>query len=363
MFKKLLGSLIFVSALFLGTNHISNVEAARYSEDINDWNSSALDAFDIDKNFFDGYMSMTRSLVTSDMESGYINQLEKDGLLMFAYEDIIGHSYPSNVNNGITIHFTESTSGKESFYSIDDDTAAGFQIVGSGGSTSVDYLFLSFIRDLSNGMLNAAILREGGNLTQPTVKVDGNDIDVYIPYVYYPSDVRKYYATQLSNKLEVLTGKKFDVTIRTSKESTVRKLNDKYGIENFKDTVGSLLLYSYVVSNKFTIDPDSQVQYIENNNPSVYKMGQCYANPNLLFVHNITLAEFLNSGAEQRHNGVSPYTQRYVLADLVYELFFTAKVNRVVFSDYTITLRAGRYLDIESSEYYIGYYFNEGIIK
>ena len=47
------------------------------------------------------------------------------------------------------------------------------------------------------------------------------------------------------------------------------------------------------------------------------------------------------------------YAQRVALAEIVYYQFMAPTVYRVVFSDYTITLRGGKTLDIEPSSGYI----------
>lgn len=359
MFKKLLGSLIFVSALFLGTNHISNIEAARYSENIKDWNSSALEEFGIPDSYFNQYFDMNRFTVDSSMSDSELNQLERDGLLMFAYEDIIGHAYPSNVNNGITIHFVANTNDG---YLIDNDTYGNFEIVSSGGSYAVDMLFLTYIRDLS-GIHNSNIMASGGNLVQPRITVSGNKVDLYIPYVYYSKNEREYYAKQLENKLKVLTGSEFDVTFRSSDKSTVEQYDAIFECNAISDSkyVYGQELSKFLLNNEAIAAPG--VVERAYNESSVYKDGNYYANPNLIFVHAVYFSDFLDEYANQWHGGVSPYTQRFILGNLIWNLFYSAKVERVVFMDYTLTLRAGKYLDIELSEPYINYYFNEGVIK
>ena len=320
------------------------IEAEASIDQWSSYNSDALNAFGIDQYYFNDYFQMNRWEIPSDGSSIITNigleQLGKDGLLMFAWEGIADHAYPSHVNSKITVQFINGE----------------FRVVKSGGSSAVDNLFLAYIKDLS-GLHNSYIEKyENRTPTQPKIYVKGNVVDIYVPYVYYTEEETLYIEKQFENKLKVLTGKEFDAQFRWSKFSTVEKYDNRYDTNYatnhgyFNKNIGNFL-------GQMGIG-----HLISFNCVSLYTDGQYMANPDYIIV-DYTLGEFLNTYASVWHGGITPYTQRVILGNLTWNLFYSAKVTRFICTDYTLTLRAGKYLDVEPSEDYLGYYYNEGVKK
>ena len=341
MFKKILMIFIcFSGALFVSNYYSNDVNA--YVEDKQDYNSDALNSFGITNNYFNDYYQYTRKEIkNNNLNKNERKQLGKDGLLMFAYKDIMGHARPSDVNNKITVHYQNEE----------------FRIVKSGGNYAVDALFLAYIEDLS-GLYNREVERDGGKLVQPKITVNGNNVEIYVPYVYYTKEEKQYFNKQFENKLKVLTGKDFNVSFRFSKKENVAKFDKKY---DYNAATNHIVFNNRIW--KFIMDNNAVNTYnnISNECPR-YENGKYMSYPEYNIVP-CTLAEFLNDYANRWHNGVSPYTQRFILGNLTWNLFYSAKVERVIFEDYTVTLRAGKYLDIELSEEYLSSYYNEGVLK
>ena len=346
--KALMGIVGLFSAITLAfTGGVTEVNA--YYEGMQfkeNYNTDALKAFGITDDYFHSYFDMTRLIVTSDMNSAERNQLAKDGLMMFAWEGIQSHSLPSQVNNGITIHY------------VDGD----FRIVGSGGSSAIDNLFLAFVQDLGgNGHIDKVVEKEHRTPTQPRILVNGRNVELYVPYVYYNKNERKYVEKQLENKLKVLTGADFNVTFKSSKKSSVDKYDKKYGVHVVKERNG---VYggAYDNSNLLNFLCDRHLEFtMDFNETARYENGNYMSYPDYYIVHDYKLYEFLDEWAYKWHGGSNAYTQRIILGNIVWNLFNSARVTRLVFEDFTLTLRAGKYLDIEPSEQYLSPLYNEGV--
>lgn len=351
-FKKIMFSLFACFGLFLNFNYLAlpTVEASV------DYNNDLAKAF----NLSDEYMNAYWDKVTDGKyrgldelhEDGALTQKEVDGLEKQLKTELavglesggigLGHVYPSDINNDLTIHFNLE--------------GGIFEVVKTSGNPTVDTLVLRFIQYTSSESAIYSGYNQTGKLIQPTWKVKGNKIDLYVPYVYYPKETRLYLAKQLENKLEALTGKDYAVTFRTSKQENAEKYDGCY-------TSGGFPTIPYEINNVlYSIKDSDYVAFKWNSNlPGCYN-GKYLAMPNAFRIQYTNLSDFAVMLADYYGYSDDGQGHRMALATFLTELYYCPNVNRIILDDYTITFRAGKILDIEDSTIYING-FNSGDLQ
>ena len=329
--KKLSVSLVSILTLSLGS---ISVNAAYNSE----YNSSALEAFGVSESDLDSYLDAIDDRSSFNQLDYYygagdwIDLFEQDVMTTFGHSIYIGRAYPSDVNNAIQVKY--------------DRSFDGFIIKQSGGSNAVDVLFLSYVRQLGDvDMMYEMYNSKGDSMKQPTVTVNGDNIDFYIPYVYYNKGTREYIAKQISNKLEVLTGKEFNVKFRTSDLWYVKAIDGRINEPIYNiNTI-------YFIEDMYAGAGYNVDIRVQDNGLPTYTNGNYYSNADYVIIDHLGLRGFLNVGSETLFGtelwGIERTDEITVLTHLVRNLFYSADVDTIVFSDYTITLRAGRYLEIQ----------------
>ena len=351
LLKLAVGGTLFASALVLnGSQEVG-------AEPILGWyNENAIKEFNISKDYVEQF-DIQFETGLHDYNLSFDTQYERDFLeldTLTLLSSYLQNGLPYNefgymdtkelgrVSNKITVHYNN---GEFELVDCED--------------TIVANLILNFVRGVADYVTTDNAHEELGVFAkQPRFYVSEKDIDIFVPYVYYNKDTRKYLATQLANRLEVLTGVRYDVHFRTSFESTVKKYNplnigEQNGlfISNFLMKVEE----TYHIQNRY--DTYGMSYYMPNKLP-IYENGQYWANPSYIVFEEFTLSQYLT----ERGISIAEYMgvdcmigecQRMALAELTYFQFMQPTVVRFVFSDYTVTLRAGRYLDIELSDRYL----------
>ena len=286
--------------------------------------------------------------------------LRNQVLMLLAYDlnyGIDGYNTVGEVSNAITIHYDDTEY-------MDEFGVAGqdYKIVNGGENTLIANLVLNFVQGIGDKYLMHDLYQAyDGNIKQPKFTVENDVITLYVPFVYYDTPTRQYLAKQLSNKIKVLTGKTYKVKINTSKEENAIKyggnVNSKTTLhfESIDDLSGRLMLFPRhegfnIYSNKRNSFYNKKLPYYDGKTyyscPQYYNMSDVKM-ADYLTERGIDLAE--EYGADW---GIG-YAQRMALAEIVYYQFMSPTVYRVIFSDYTVTLRGGKTLDIEPSNGYI----------
>lgn len=351
LLKLTVGGTLFASALVL--NNTQEVGA----EPILGWyNENAIEEFNISKDYVEQF-DIQFETGLHDYNLSFDTQYERDFLeldTLTLLSSYLQNGLPYNelgymqtkelgrVSNNITVHYN----GKE------------FELVDCEDTIVAD-LILNFVKGVANIVaIDNAHDKLGVFAKQPSFYVSEKDIDIFVPYTYYNKDTRKYLATQLANRLEVLTGVRYDVSFRTSFESTVKKYDTNSNVEHNDLFINNFLWKveeAYHVQNRYD---DYNMSYYMPNKLPIYENGQYWANPSYIVFEELTLLQYLT----ERGIGIAEYMgvdymigecQRMALAELTYFQFMQPTVVRFVFSDYTVTLRAGRYLDIELSDRYL----------
>ena len=244
------------------------------------------------------------------------------------------------VSNEITIHYT----------------GLHYEIVG-GGNTVISNLILNFVKGIGCETTNSLVHTKVGKLSkmrQPRFTVKGDNIDLYIPYVYYNKETRTYFSDQLASRLEVLTGKKYNVNIRTSTKTLAKRFQQKNVNLNVNTTTGLALYFSPLLVEGYK----SQQQYYDldlrivnglptKNNP----------NPSTLEIEGLDLAQYLWVRGEAIYdylgvNGSVGEFQRVAFAELLYYQFMYPYQMRIEFNDFTVTLRDNYTLEIKPTYVY-----------
>lgn len=261
------------------------------------------------------------------------------------------------VSNAITIHY-DDTEYMDEFGIAGQD----YKIVSGGENTLVANLILNFVQGIGDQYLMHDLYQAyDGNIKQPKFTVENDTITLYVPFVYYDISTRQYLAKQLSNKLKVLTGKTYKVKINTSKEENALKyggnVNSKttLHLESICDLTDRQSLFPRGEGfNKYT----NKGNTLYNKKLPHYDGKTYYSCPQYYNMSDVKMADYLTErGIDLAEDlgadwGIG-YAQRVALAEIVYYQFMAPTVYRVVFSDYAITLRGGKTLDIEPSSGYI----------
>ena len=336
-FKRLVFSLFACFGLFLAFNHFSTptVEAANV-----DYNTTLAKSWGISKDymtnyhnklFSDKYKTMKSDVTNEYMTKTYAKHIRAQILLNW------DHVYPSNINNNLTIHF-------------DYDGDKEFHIVNSSGNYEVNMLVLTFIDSLAETGNMLEYERVTGKKVQPTWKVNGSNIDVYIPCVYYPKETRTYLAEALEDKIEMLTGKDYEVTFRTSKSENVQKIGgtiSEDGMNNQFYSIGMPFDVTSTLSNFTSVDYYTPLVGL----PGYKDNGKTYNYPAAIRV-NCSFKEFVEGIDKYYVNQGTGYSQRNSLAMFMSELFYHPFIVRIVCDDYTISFDAKENLVIEPSGFY-----------
>lgn len=324
------------------TSEVVNVDAA-----VTGYNANAYKAFGLSEKYMNAFDSKWADGTYGKNDLRNVN-LKKDStvtalenqtlaLVSAMLDDNVG-----TVSNDITIHYRED---KNKFY------------IKSGGDTIVTNIIYRAVEAIGfEGYMYAY-----NDNVQPKFTVKGDSIDLYVPAVYYNKETRTYLAKQISNRLKVVTGKTYKVKVRTTRKENLKvdnnlTVNSNLLAMSHDDPIYDTVIYPY----------RAEMEY----NPKLpYYDGKTYwSNPSYLIFSGYDLADYLTDrGIDIAESRGWDYSigecQRIALAELVYNQFINPTVVRYVFDDYTVTLRAGKTLDIEPSEEYLGYLYNEGVMK
>lgn len=328
---KLLISLFVTFGLFLTFNHFStpSVEAAA-------WNTDMASSYGLTTEYMNDFMS---KYYTGQMDGNFLHKPLYSDYIKAVMSLNIGHCYPHDINNSLTVHYNNKT---------------GYQVVKSSGNPTIDELILSFVRGVGDTSVNNIVCSQRGTVTQPKFLVNGNEVSIYVPYVYYPKDVRNYLADILARKINMLTGGNFNVTFTCSKDSTVRKYGGEINSDNttFYHTDGLEPVTSFV--NAW----DLSVWTLFSNEYPHKKFGP---EPAYIRIKGTTLVELMDSLADRYGYEVNGYWQLYGIQLLSRKMFMCPYGVRIICDDWTLSITSPDDIDIEDSRDYI-MAFNSGDI-
>ena len=153
----------------------------------------------------------------------------------------------------------------------------------------------------------------------------------------------------MENKLEALVGKDYSVTFRCSKAENVAKYSNAYN-------EGYIAVPFSIIETMSNIKDSNYWSYQYNAKLPVKQNGKYLANPSAIRLEQTSLSDFADLLADYYGYENNGEGHRMALASFVSELYLSPTVTRVILSDYTITVRAGKILDIEDSTPYIKAY-------